>query len=393
MRTSLVFAILGLTAVLIVACGGGGGGSGAVVENSPSISNLSFSPTIIEIGQLTDIEGTLDFLDNDGDLSTLTIVSADGSQQTTNISGLSGQKSGTIMGIVQLQASELGKSTFQVFVSDAKGHQSNSLSGSITVTPAGVLSTGAINDKIYLRAGSYFVEYDPSTSLWSNKSFTADVQLGIGFGVIASRLYAVGESRTDIYDQLSDQWSSGVPLSSPRYSSSVCTFNNKIYVFGGATRNPLDGLDVPSNVVEQFDPVSNQWTTKSVMPTARSGSVAVAVNNLLYVINGWANGFTSSAVEAYDPATDTWTSKASFGCNGSMSGSTASVVNDKIYWFDANQNVCEYDSLTNTWSAKNQMPAASSNMKSEMINGKIYLIGSMGVYEYDPTSDLWRQVE
>ncbi len=57
-----------------------------------------------------------------------------------------------------------------------------------------------------------------------------------------------------------------------------------------------------------FDPVTNVWTTRASMPTARLVVRAEVINGILYVVGGL--GSSSTTLEAYNPATDTWTSLA-----------------------------------------------------------------------------------
>src|SRR5439155_601932 len=64
------------------------------------------------------------------------------------------------------------------------------------------------------------------------------------------------------------------------------------------------------NVVEEYDPASNTWTTKAPMPTARCGLAAAAVGGKIYAIGGGNDNGNLNVVEEYDPASNTWTTKA-----------------------------------------------------------------------------------
>jgi N-acetylneuraminic acid mutarotase len=59
------------------------------------------------------------------------------------------------------------------------------------------------------------------------------------------------------------------------------------------------------NTVEEYDPVTNTWTTMANMPTPRFGLAAVAVNGKIYAIGGWAGSAGSytdlAKVEEYTP--------------------------------------------------------------------------------------------
>ena len=80
--------------------------------------------------------------------------------------------------------------------------------------------------------------------------------------------------------------------------------------------------------MEEYDPVTDDWTTKASMPTSRT-AVASAVNGVIYVIGGIGGGSILSTVEAYDPVTDVWTTKTSMPTSRTFLSTSA--VNGKIY--------------------------------------------------------------
>jgi hypothetical protein len=76
--------------------------------------------------------------------------------------------------------------------------------------------------------------------------------------------------------------------------------NNKIYAIGGS-----DGTS-DLGTVEVYDLLSNRWSTAAPMPTPRRGLTAVAANGKIYAIGGVFKGTALSIVEVYDPSTNTW---------------------------------------------------------------------------------------
>src|SRR5438874_8234534 len=122
------------------------------------------------------------------------------------------------------------------------------------------------------------------------------------------------------YDPVADNWKALAPMPTKRGSPVAAVVGGKIYVIGGATTHP--GSSEPAvhparphrsvATVEEYDPATNSWRARSPMPTARNHSAIGAVNNKIYVIGGRIGAaFVSvssptDVVEEYDPVTDQW---------------------------------------------------------------------------------------
>ena len=136
MRSTSAFLSLTLSALLIAGCGGGGGGgSEPPASHPPSISNLLYSPATayqVPNGTAT-ISGTLDFADDGGDITSLRMVSSGGTDVTVPTPALSGYKSGTATGAFEVPVDQVGKYTFEVWMTDSQGSSSNRLSGTFEV--------------------------------------------------------------------------------------------------------------------------------------------------------------------------------------------------------------------------------------------------------------------
>jgi hypothetical protein len=121
--------------------------------------------------------------------------------------------------------------------------------------------------------------------------------------------------------------------------------DGKIYAIGG-----WGG----SAAVEEYDPVTDTWTKKADMPTARWSLGTGVVNDKIYAIGGWvswSDDRATAAVEEYDPAMDKWTKKADMPTP--MYRFSTSAVNGYIYaiggvvgsstWSSGISTVEEYD--------------------------------------------------
>ena len=97
-------------------------------------------------------------------------------------------------------------------------------------------------------------------------------------------------------------WKTKASMPTPKYFVSAAVMNGKIYVIGGV--NAIGSV----NTVEEYDPVTNVWTSMPSMSTARNPS-ASSVGNKIYVIGGGV-GVYLTLVEEYDPVTNIWVTKA-----------------------------------------------------------------------------------
>jgi N-acetylneuraminic acid mutarotase len=208
---------------------------------------------------------------------------------------------------------------------------------------------------------------------------------------------SVGAAKADLI------WTQKADMPTPRWVQTSAVVNGKIYVIGGYTGDP-DGI--PLSTVEEYDPVTNTWTRRADMPTARCdfvGSSAV-VDGKIYVIGGdiWdGNWIPTSTVEAYDPETDTWTRKTDMPT--ARWGLATCAFNGKVYAIGGYltgttglTTVEVYDPMTDTWTRKADMPKNLWGLCAKVVKGKIYTVGGRPgnkstpyVQEYDPATDTW----
>ena len=112
-------------------------------RNAPGISNLSYSPksTIVSsVGGTITFRGSIDFIDDDGDVTTVIIdmFDPDGNQIAQinePIEGVSGKTSGTIPITVSVYTLSADEYIFELYVMDASDHESNVLTGTFDVNP------------------------------------------------------------------------------------------------------------------------------------------------------------------------------------------------------------------------------------------------------------------
>ena len=208
------------------------------------------------------------------------------------------------------------------------------------------------------------------------------------------------------------EWVSKESMPFPRMEFGTAVVNGKIYVFGGYSGSVLSRVD-------EYDPATGIWREMADMPTPRRLMAGAAINGKIYAIGGWNfTGLSSScgatfsfATEEYDPQTDNWTTKADFpmppppnSCVGNAYIG-ASGANGKIYVFIFNTQIqgtsatYEFDPISNVWdTTKSPVPFSYTRYSAANWNDKIYVLGTQNssyitrgaeLAEYDPVNDLW----
>jgi N-acetylneuraminic acid mutarotase len=201
-----------------------------------------------------------------------------------------------------------------------------------------------------------------------------------------------------------DAWAAKASLLKGGIGIATCTVNGKLYAFGAGW-----GVDNTLNTVQEYDPVTDSWTYRTNMPTARAWATASAVNGKCYVMGG-ATVFRTAVttVEEYDPATDSWRDRTPLPEQRQAASSVA--VDGKIYVMggsdiasfspnDVLSTVVIYDPATNQWSTGADMPTPRYGMAIEAIDGLIYTIGGSSppdglqfsniVERFNPATNQW----
>jgi N-acetylneuraminic acid mutarotase len=203
------------------------------------------------------------------------------------------------------------------------------------------IGTSVVDGVIYTIGGSLpglcsTVEaYDPVADKWEKKANMPTARGALSASVVDGKIYAIGglmgdgpTSTVEEYDPVADRWIKKANMPTARYGLSTSVVNGRIYAIGGAPSQ-----QVTFATVEEYDPAIDKWTPKADMPTSRFYHSASVVNGKIYAIGGWtgdAEGEDAlSTVEVYDPVTDKWTDKADLPT--ARGGLSTSVVNGKIY--------------------------------------------------------------
>ena len=251
-------------------------------------------------------------------------------------------------------------------------------------------------------------------TLWTTRAPMPTGRWELSTCVVDGKIYAIGGAgpvyqalRTvEEYNPATDTWTTKSKMLTARQGLSTNMVNGKIYAIGGGS-SPSDAYGYSTetfSTVEEYDPATNTWTTKSEMPTARGWHSANVLDGKIYVIGGSSvtpsAGTPILAVEVYDPAKDTWTQKGNIPRR--IGAGFTSEVEGKIYAFGGYgglEKVHEYDPETDTWIQKADMPTRRCGLSTSVLDGKIYAIGGHSgssphlalatVEVYNPATDTW----
>lgn len=201
------------------------------------------------------------------------------------------------------------------------------------------------------------------------------------------------------YDPVADSWKALAPLPTARGSANAVVHGGKIYVIGGAGLHPGSKETAlhparPHRALgtnEVYDPATNTWEARQSMPTARNHAAAGMVNDKIYVIGGRigaafiTRASNTGIVEEYDPVADQWGA-----LKAPMPTARSAVAwgtwKGKIYvaggeertgmgpWQRTFATVEAYDPRTNAWSALPPMTFPRHGLAGDILNGRFHLV-------------------
>jgi N-acetylneuraminic acid mutarotase len=245
--------------------------------------------------------------------------------------------------------------------------------------PAHHAALAAVNGKIYVFGG--FVapaatavpvgaawepiaeawEFNPATDSWKPLAPLPGKRGSAIAAEVGGKIYVIGGATTmegskepfftpfgparvlgtnQVYDPATNKWESRNAMSVPRNHAFSGVVNGKIYVIGGRTGHGFILSATNTDVVEEYNPVSNTWSVpKERMPTARSGGASGTDGRRIYAAGGEVTTTelvgAFRAIEAYDPVTNSWMTLPSMpmprhGVAGAVIGNRFHLVSGMI---------------------------------------------------------------
>ncbi|WP_240741615.1 NPCBM/NEW2 domain-containing protein [Deinococcus sp. KSM4-11] len=191
----------------------------------------------------------------------------------------------------------------------------------------------------------------------------------------------------------------------------------KLYVFGGF--DSLKNCCTPTDRVNAYDPVTNTWAKKNVMPTHGVTHAGMTTDGqFIYFAGGYiANAswtgqiFGTDAAWKYDPQKDTYSALPKLPVT--IAAGQLEYLNGTLHYFGGTNTARTQDlgvhyvlNLSNPaagWTTAADMPHPRQHMGSVVLGGKIYAVGGQihhdanlttenYVEAYDPATDRWTEV-
>jgi N-acetylneuraminic acid mutarotase len=170
---------------------------------------------------------------------------------------------------------------------------------------------GGINQ--HEKAGSYVwyginEKYSTDTGNWN--TITRPVNNGGAVVVCHNKLYSIG-TKTQVYDLSTNTWSNKTSMPQSLVEVKANLVEDKIYVISGAKYATLGGTAI-SDVTYRYDPESDSWSTMASIPTPVEGYASAVLDGKIYIIGGAAISRSYSnqvvnLVQIFNPKTNQWT--------------------------------------------------------------------------------------
>ena len=182
-------------------------------------------------------------------------------------------------------------------------------------------------------------------------------------------------------------WESKKSLPAPYLAARAGKVDNIIYLVGG-TNSGKHAVDT----VRSYTIATDSWTLETPLPGPRYAVNGVtAIGSKLYVSGGfYDNGAPSKTLYIYNTVTDQWTQRADMPAAGGCG--SQGVIAGKLYVYTRVGHNCSgahafyrYDPGTNKWTFRAAPPSLHMSAVSGVIGGKLYLAGGSGATAFVPT--------
>ncbi|HEX5822837.1 MAG TPA: kelch repeat-containing protein [Candidatus Limnocylindrales bacterium] len=214
------------------------------------------------------------------------------------------------------------------------------------------------------------------------------------------------------YDPASGRWTETERMQSQRWSGHTATLlrDGRVLVAGGTAYRPTDGVPLPQDGAELYDPATNAWTaTGNMTVTRRSHRAVLLPDGRVLAVGGVSSGGGTTRVDLYDPGTGTWTKAAMMPSiqfprvAAVLPSGVVLVIGDSDRSAHGPDAADLYDPASRTWT-----PAASPAVGDrqcftrivQLADGRVVLLcgsvfddAALLTQVYDPANDGWTTIQ
>ncbi len=197
------------------------------------------------------------------------------------------------------------------------------------------------------------------------------------------------------YNPHINEWMQLASLSTGRRQHTITNVNNLLYLFGGYGGTPGSPACGLMGSLCQYDPWNNVMspiTPINTSPSARIGHIACSYNNKLYIFGGYDGTNYYNDLWEYNPLTNAWQQISTSGTPGQRSDHFAVIHNGELYVSGGTYNdgttqtyysdIIKYSFATNQWSTVTAaLPSSRSSATMNVYDNKLYIFGG-----YDGTN-------
>ncbi len=243
--------------------------------------------------------------------------------------------------------------------------------------------------------------YDPllDQTNWVRSVNSYDWRLSVGY---TNKIYLFSRGIVDEFDIDTGFKISKSAIPHQKLNAPIVELNGKIYFISGYTLDG-DGIMTMEKSVKVYDPVMDIWSSAADTNIARNSPGAAVLNGKIYLFGGYDSQWNRhNSIEEYDPVTNQWTLISSYlPC---PIDSRYLSTGNKIYALgtDNLNQVFEYDAILNQWKEHDSIPEKYYMFVAESTGGKIYVLGggysfynndtnddySKNILEFDPSKEV-----
>lgn len=249
--------------------------------------------------------------------------------------------------------------------------------------------TTAVDDlRVYILGGSRFYSFYTPSKAWTQRPAPNRSNPGMVF--LNGKIYAFGgksesDTTSEIFTVATNTWAAG-PTMPAGGAPKAAVVGDKIYIVGGRTL--ISGRWQLTNRLDIYDTVSESWSSGATMPHVAANYLGMAaVDTKIYCFN--CLGTNGSYLEIYDTVTNTWSAGTNMpfihtAVRAATCGDNIFVLPTLYSGGDKPQLTWVYCTETDEWHKLPYMPTRSVAYAAAT-NGRVYVLntGSAGWHAGD----------